>query len=125
MFSTNNRLQWQRSFDIFVSPRPRSQELSGPANLAGEVDEVTKLIQSHTARTAGLGPLHGQGWDPRLLWHNALQQENMLPYSNCIRYLPQRYKYGDLKGHLSPIFIAAISIRAKLCKEPRCPLTNE
>ena len=46
--------------------------------------------------------------------------------SNCTtRYLPQRYKCGDLKGHLLPMFIGAMSAIVQLWKEPRCPSTDE
>ena len=40
-------------------------------------------------------------------------------------YLPQRYICSQLKGHVPPMFIEAMSTIAILWKEPRCPSTDE
>ena len=48
-----------------------------------------------------------------------------LQSSNCtIRYIPKGYNNTDWKGHIYPMFMAALSLLAKLWKEPKCPLTN-
>ena len=40
-------------------------------------------------------------------------------------YPKDRYKCSDPRGTCTPIFTAAMSTIAKLCKEPRCPSTDE
>ena len=41
------------------------------------------------------------------------------------RYLSIAYKNFDPKGTCTPMFIAALSIIAKLWREPKCPSTDE
>ncbi|WP_229734726.1 DUF1725 domain-containing protein, partial [Cellulomonas carbonis] len=40
-------------------------------------------------------------------------------------HLPMGYRYVVLKGHMHPMFIAALSTIAKVWKEPKCPSTDE
>ena len=51
-----------------------------------------------------------------------------LPYDRAIALLGIYPKYIDVvkrRGTRTPMFIAAMSTRAKLWEEPRCPLTGE
>ena len=46
--------------------------------------------------------------------------------SNCTtRHLSKGYRCAVLKGHVHPMFIAALSTIAKVWKEPKCPSMDE
>ena len=46
--------------------------------------------------------------------------------SNCTtRHLSTAHRCAVLKGHMHPMFIAALSTIAKVWKEPKCPLMDE
>ena len=46
--------------------------------------------------------------------------------SNCTtRHLSTGYRCAVSKGHMHPMFIAALSTIAKVWKEPKCPLMDE
>ena len=45
--------------------------------------------------------------------------------SNCTRYLSKGYRCAVSKGHMHPMFIAALSTIAKVWKEPKCPSMDE
>ena len=43
----------------------------------------------------------------------------------ALLHLSKGYKSADSRGTCTPMFIAALSTIAKLCKEPKCPSTDE
>ena len=54
-----------------------------------------------------------------------IKNRTTLRRSNCnTRNSSKWYKNADLKGHMTPMFIAVLSTIAELCKEPKCPLTD-
>ena len=55
-----------------------------------------------------------------------VKNRTTLQSSNCTtRYLSKGYKNTDSKGCMLPMFIAALSIIAKVQKKPKCPLTDD
>jgi hypothetical protein len=51
-----------------------------------------------------------------------------LPYDPAIpllRIYPKECNSGYSKGTCTPMFIAVLFSTSKLCKQPRCPTTNE
>ena len=47
------------------------------------------------------------------------------PSNFTTRYIPEDTKIQSQRCTCTPMFIAALSIIAKLWKQPKCPLTNE
>ena len=55
-----------------------------------------------------------------------VKNRTTLGSSNCTTsYLTKGYKNTNLKGHMHPNVLAALSTIAKLWKEPKCPSTDE
>jgi hypothetical protein len=62
------------------------------------------------------------------IWRLLKKLKIELPHDPLIPLLgmyPKECKSGYNKGTCTPMFIAALVIIAKLCKQPRCPTTEE